>query len=94
MSKVKVVYYGFIFKMLLRNQEEESEIKNGTTVKELLQSLADGHGDEFRSFIFRPDGQLKPGTLLEVNRRNIIEMDGLDTKLKENDELAVTSFAI
>lgn len=94
MSKIKVNYYGFVFKTCLDNQEEECDITSGTTVKELLRSLVKRHGDDFRDFILHPDGQLKPGTLIHLNRRDIREMDGLDTAFKENDEIAITSLAM
>ena len=95
MSKVKVTYYGVMFKIILGvdNQEEECQIPDGATVKELLRLLVEKHGDEFRAAFITHDWQLIPDTVILVNgnQLNINELDGLDTRLEDNSELSITA---
>ncbi len=90
MSKVKVTYYGLMFKTILNDQEEECDIPDGTMVKGLLQLLAEKHGDEFRDIFITSNWQLVQDTVILVNQRNINEMDGLDTRLEDNSEVSIT----
>ena len=94
MSEVKVIYYGFPFKIILDSQEEECSIPDNATVMQLLQLLVGKHGEEFRNYILRPDGQPKFTTAIHLNRRDIREMRGLNTTLGNEDELSITSMMI
>ena len=86
MSKVRVAYYGLI-KAVVGKQEEECQISAETTAKQLLQTLIDIYGDEFRGKLFTPEMQILPLVVIQVDGRDI---DGLDIKLKDNSELSIT----
>ena len=86
MSKVKVTYYGLI-RAVVDKQEEERQFSAETTVKQLLQSLIDVYGNEFRRKIFTPEMQILPLVIIQLDGRDI---DGLDIKLKDNSELSIT----
>ncbi len=90
MSRVNVTYYGLMFKTILNDPEEECQIPDGATVKDLLGLLVERHGDEFRDIFLTPEWQLIPDTTILVNERNISEMAGLETKLKDNSEVSIT----
>ena len=90
MDKVKVIYYGLPFKAILDSQEEEIDIPDNATVRQVLQLLADRHGNEFRKSILTSDWQLHPITTIQVNGRNIDEIEGLNTKLANNSEVSIT----
>ena len=94
MSKIKVFYYGFPFKMILDSLEEERDIPDNASVQQVLQLIVDKYGDEFRNYVFRSDGQPKFTTAIHLNRRDIREMEGLNTKLENEDELIISSMMI
>ncbi len=91
MSKVKVSYYGMV-QNAVGNLEKESFPSDDTTVGELLQSLVQRHGDEFKNTVLAPDGQLLPVTVIQLNGRDINDIDGLNTRLPDSSELTITVF--
>ena len=86
MGKIKVTFYGLI-KAVVDKQEEVYQVSAETTAKQLLQSLIDTYGDEFRRKIFTPEMQIMPLVVIQLDGRDI---DGLDIKLKDNSELSIT----
>ncbi len=92
MSKVKVVYYGLILSVT-GNQNEEVHLSDEATVKELLHSLVERHGNAFRDSLLTSDWQLQPLVTIELHGCDISDMDGLNTKLEDNAELTITLIA-
>ncbi len=90
-SRVKVKYYGMV-QNVVGNLEKESFLSDDTTVGELLQSLVQRYGDEFKNTVLAPDGQLLPVTVIHLNGRDISDIDGLNTKLPDSSELTITVF--
>ncbi len=62
--------------------KREMEIKNVKNVAELLQRLYEMFGDEFRKEIERRN-------MILVNGKNILDMDGYETEIKEEDEISI-----
>ncbi len=89
MSMVKVTYYGLI-KNVVDKREDKHDISNGSTVQELLHTLVQRYGDNFRSLMLTPDWQLLPSTIIHLNGRDINEMEGMDTKLADEGELSIS----
>ncbi len=89
MSMVKVTYYGLI-QTTSGNREEEIYLSVEATVKELLQLLVERHGSKFGSSLLTSEGQLQPMVMIHLNGGDITEINGLDTKLKDNSELSIT----
>lgn len=89
MSKVKVTYYGLIQSMVDK-PEDEHNLSGDATVRELLRSLVQRYGDNFRSMILTPDWQLLSSTIIYLNGCDINEIDGLNTKLEDNSDLSIT----
>ncbi len=92
MSKVKVNYYGLI-RNIVDNREDESYSSDDGTVGEMLQSLVQKYGDEFRSMLLTPDWEPLLTTAIHLNGRDINEIDGLNTRLEDNNELSITVLA-
>jgi molybdopterin synthase sulfur carrier subunit len=85
--KVKVKFFA-----LLREaagiKELEEELEEGATVRGLLKRLGDKLPKRFRELIF--EGQdVSKNVIILVNRRGIKELDGLETKLRDGDEVAL-----
>lgn len=89
MNKVKVTYWGLI-QPVVENKEEENYLSDDATVGELVRLLVERHGDRFKSMVLTSNGQLHPLVTIQVNGRDIDEIDGLDTRLEANSELSVT----
>ena len=90
-GRVKVSYYGMV-QNAVGNLKKESFLSDDRTVGELLQSLVQRHGDEFKRTVLAPDGQLLPLTVIHLNGRDISDIDGLNTKLEDDSEVIITVF--
>ena len=89
--KVKVHYLGYIRNML-RRKEEEFELKEGTSLSELLSRLAGIYGKPFEKEVFEPGlKDVKMGFVVTVNGILIGQLDGVETKLNEGDNIILMS---
>lgn len=60
------------------------------TVKELLHSLSNKYGEKFRNEALTPDGNdLGERIIILVNGRHVAHLNGINTELKEGDEVQV-----
>ena len=90
MGKLKIHYYGLIWNIVSKEEEEVIHLSDDTTVRDLLHSLVQRYGDGFRSMIVTPEWELLNITMIHLNDRDINELDGLNTKLDNNSELSIT----
>jgi len=85
--KVKVKFFA-ILREAAGTKEVEEEVEEGTTVRGLLERLSNKLPSRFRGLVF--EGQeITKNLIILVNRRGIKELDGLETKLKNSDEVAL-----
>lgn len=91
MSLLKVKFFA-----LLRDitRVKETTDFSGKTVLELLENLCDHYGKELTKWIFAPPvagkkKELSGNILILVNGRAIEHLAGIDTPLKESDEVAI-----
>ena len=85
--KVKVKFFA-ILREAAGTKEVEEEVEEGTTVRGLLERLSNKLPSRFRELVF--EGQeITKNLIILVNRRGIKELDGLETKLKNSDEVAL-----
>ncbi|MGQ4913258.1 MAG: ubiquitin-like small modifier protein 1 [Candidatus Asgardarchaeia archaeon] len=70
--------------------EKEVEL-NGTnmTVRELLQKLIERYGEKFKKEIMDNDDKVKDHYVILVNGRNIVFLDGVNTKVKDGDLISI-----
>ncbi len=88
--KVAVEYLGYIKQTLNATQAETILLGEKATVRELLVSLAEKHGEPFKKAVYDPkDTDLKPYHILAVNGLILNQLDNLNTKLKDGDRIAV-----
>jgi sulfur-carrier protein len=76
-----------IFRDIL-GKELSVELKDGSTVKDLLENLISTR-QRLKSAVFDESGEVKEYVILMKNRKNIESLGGLDTELAEGDELAI-----
>lgn len=88
MKKVKVIYYGMIWHKI-GHHEEQVNLSDQATVRELVHLLVGKYGDKFRDNCLTPDFELRPLTKIHLNGRDINEIDGLDTRLDDNSEVFI-----
>ena len=89
--KVKVHYLGYI-RNLLRQKKEEFELEKGTSLSELLDRLAGIYGEPFKKEVFEPGlRDVKMGFVVTVNGILIGQLDGVETKLNEGDNVILMS---
>ena len=86
--KVKVDYLGSIKQSLGLKQAEIVDIKNGSSVGDLLDLLSEKHGNPFKASVYDPkDTDLKPYYILSVNGLLTNQLNDMETKLKDGDQL-------
>ena len=77
-------------KRILGDGEFEFTIPEGNTLRELLAQLIHQWGDEFASYVFNDDRTVVlPHIRLMVNGQDIAFLSGMDTILKEGDEILI-----
>ena len=69
-------------------KELSLELKEGSTVKDLLDDLISTR-QRLKSAVFDESGKVREYVILMKNRKNIESLGGLDTELAEGDEVAV-----
>jgi len=88
--RVTVEYLGYIKQTLGVTQPENIELEADSSVHDLLIHLAEKHGEPFRKAVYDPkDTALKPYHIIAVNGLMINLLNSLDTKLKDDDRVAV-----
>jgi molybdopterin synthase sulfur carrier subunit len=66
----------------------EVNIENGSTIKELLDSLCASH-QRMKSALFDESGKVREYVILMKNRKDVESFEGLKTTLSEGDEVAI-----
>ena len=86
--KVTIDYLGSIRQTLGLKQAELLELKDGSSVCDLLSLLAEKHGEPFKKAVYEPKGlDLKPHHILSVNSLLLNQLNGIETKLKDGDRI-------
>jgi MoaD family protein len=87
--KVKVQYFASI-RELLGLREEMLEVKEKTTVLDVLKVLAQKHGEQLKEYVFdSKTGNPRSNLQFLVNEDSITSLNGLSTILEENSSLAI-----
>lgn len=75
-------------KKIIGQGEIEISLKEGSTAQTLLETMLERWGKALSGAIFEPDStRLLPYIRLMVNGRDIAFLNGLETVLKEHDEI-------
>jgi MoaD family protein len=86
--KVTVEYLGYIKKKLGIEKSEIAHLRDKVSVRDLLILLADKYGESFKRSVYDPqDLELKPYYMLSVNGLLLNQLNGMKTKLKDNDKV-------
>jgi len=89
--KVTVEYLGFIRNMLSK-KNEELELREGTSLKELLSQLSERYGADFKKQVYEPGQKdVKYGFVVTVNGVLMDQLNGVETQLKNGDHVILMS---
>ncbi|MCD6443398.1 MoaD/ThiS family protein [Candidatus Bathyarchaeota archaeon] len=85
--EIHVKLLGFLAR-LYGSGEAALRFDESPRLRDLLEKLA-GRKRRFRKAIFDEDGGLRWNLLILVNRRDISVLEGLDTRLRDGDEVVL-----
>ena len=87
-AHLHVSYLGLVRNVIGRN-EEDFDVVAGTTVGQLLRLLVDEHGSPFQQSVLKQSGELRAMAQVCVNDRDIDDLQGLDTRLGEGEQISI-----
>lgn len=67
---------------------KEVDMYDCTTVLELLTSLSSKYGSKLKDKLYK-NGELSNEIIILVNGRHIIHLKGINTEIKETDEISI-----
>jgi len=86
--KVEVKFFTSL-REITGKKVDEIQLQNTVTVDELLTLLSEKYGKNFREYIYNKKGEVQGFLSFLVNGKNINIIQGFDTKLQENDVVAI-----
>lgn len=85
--KIVVEYLGFI-KNMLGKRKEEFKLRQGALLSDLLNKLSEVYGAPFKKEVYEPgEKDVKTGFVVTVNGILSEQLRGVDTRLKEGDQI-------
>ena len=77
-------------KTIMGSGETEISVPEEATLRQLITTLVDRWGDELASYLYEPNTKsLRPYIRLMVNGRDIAFLQGMETVLRNGDEVLV-----
>ncbi|MBI4483897.1 MAG: MoaD/ThiS family protein [Acidobacteria bacterium] len=76
-----LVKYTGLAKRLVGCDQEPVAVPEGSTLRELLRTLSDRHGPDFRNYLFAGGENVSPEILVLLNGQNVLSLQGLETPL-------------
>ncbi|MFT5872701.1 MAG: molybdopterin synthase sulfur carrier subunit [Clostridium sp.] len=67
---------------------KEVDVNGCVTILELLNMLCEKYGRTLKETIFK-NGELSNEIIILVNGRHIVHLKGINTEIKENDEISI-----
>ncbi|MBL5980991.1 molybdenum biosynthesis protein MoaD [Petrotoga sp. 8T1HF07.NaAc.6.1] len=84
---MKIKFFSLI-KFDLNKDEVDYQLSGSKSVKEIIK-LLDREFDNYFNRKLLKDGELKSGTIILLNGRNILHLQGLDTLVENKDEITI-----
>jgi molybdopterin synthase sulfur carrier subunit len=84
---LKIKFFSLI-KFDLKKDEVDYQLSESKSVKEIMK-LLDQEFDNYFSRKLLENGELKSGTIVLLNGRNIRHLQGLDTLVENKDEITI-----
>lgn len=84
----KVVYIGLI-RSITGVSQEEVTLSNGASLRQLLDILANRHGDNLRSSLLTQEGKLRQLARINIDGKSCTALGGLEAKLEAEQEVSI-----
>jgi len=84
---LKIKFFSLI-KFDLKKDEVDYQLSESESIKEIIK-LLDQEFDNYFSRKLLENGELKSGTIVLLNGRNIRHLQGLDTLVENKDEITI-----
>ena len=89
--KVKIQYLGFI-KNLIKRSEDAFELEEGVSLSDVMNRIAGLYGKPFMKEVYEPGlKDVKMGFVITVNGVLMGQLQGLDTRLNDGDNVILMS---
>jgi molybdopterin synthase sulfur carrier subunit len=86
--KVKVEYLGHIKNLTGDKRQEEIEMRNDSSIADLLGLLSGKYGEPFKKAVYESGGaDVKSNFMATVNGFLLNQLKGVETKLKNGDHV-------
>ncbi len=85
---IKVKFFTSL-REITRKKVDEIQLQRVITVEELLTLLSKKYGKRFREYVYNKKGKVQSFLSFILNGKNINNMQGFGTKLKEGDIIAI-----
>ena len=86
--KVEVKFFTSL-REITGKKTEDIQLKENTTITELVQQLSRIHGKEFDQYIYNKQNKVQEFLSFLVNGQNINNLNGFETALKDGDVVAI-----
>lgn len=81
---LKVKFFS-LFKINLKSPGVEYELEEKISIAELIKMLDQDFDGYFTEKLLKDDGSIAPGSIILVNGHNVIHLEGLETRIDNND---------
>jgi molybdopterin synthase sulfur carrier subunit len=79
----------FLTRFLEITNERKTLINNVKNISELIEILSHRYGKEFNNLLKDNNGKLRDYLKIMINGEDIRDIDGLDTSLKDGDQVVM-----
>ena len=86
--KVKIKFFTSL-REITGNKMVNLQLKNKISVEQLLFLLLEKYGQEFRDYVYNQEGKVQDFLSFLINGKNINNLQGFNTILKEGDIIAI-----
>jgi molybdopterin synthase sulfur carrier subunit len=86
--KIKVKFFTSL-REITGKKVDEIQFQRVITVEEFLSLLSEKYGKKFREYIYKRKGKVHSFLSFILNGKNINNMQGFSTKLKDRDVIAI-----
>ena len=87
MLTVKIAFLSLLSD-ITQIDELSLNIDDGSIIRNVLEQLSLKFGDKFEEMIYKNSKDLSKYVLITINGKDIRSLDGLDTKIQQNDEIS------
>ena len=84
---IHIQFYSLL-RLLLQREKLDLQAGTNETIGQLLQRMQKQLSTPFLHKLLDDQGRMHAGTIIMVNRRNVLHLEGLDTPVNDGDQVA------